>query len=405
MSSEFERSVRSVKRFLPWFEELYEPATRVFEEDARHERESNYWRFGLLILIGINPLAALYIEGPKVENLLGAAALLFALLYCLFFLALLPRWYRPWVRYVTVTLDVTLVSGVLLGFIVAGRGLVTANSQVTFPIYFLVLAMIAQRYDVRLAVYGALLLLVEYASLVAMGWLVYGLPQQPPDPEYGAFSWPNQVGRALLLSLASVVMLSTVVSARRLREIGLRDHLTGVFNRRYFLEVLSLEFDHSREIGRPLAVAMVDVDGFKRYNDTHGHPKGDRVLVLIADFLARNLRRSDLLARYGGDEFVVLLLETPTEGAGALISRIQERAGIWLKDVLGAGDSYVNLSFGLSSLVPGDAGPMDIIRRADEHLYKAKKAGGGVVCDEGGQIIVRRSRGSTQQIETRRKSE
>lgn len=392
----------SLKRFLPWFEEVGE-GLRVLHEDREHEIASNYWRLCLLAALSVAPAVALWLEGPRPENKFGLAVTGAAFLYAASLLVVLPRFYRPWLRYLTVGTDVTLVTVLLLGFAVAGRGLVAANSQTVFLLYFLVLAMVARRHDVRLAAFGAGAVLVQYAALVAAGWLSFGLPDLPPDPDYGSFSWPNQVGRALALVLASALMLGNVVSARRLKEIGVRDSLTGVFNRRYFQEVLALEFDHSREVGKPLTVAMVDVDGFKRYNDDFGHVRGDRVLIAISDFLLRNLRRSDLLARYGGDEFVILLLETPPEGAGVLLSRIQERTATWLREVLGPQASYVNLSFGLSTLAPEDREPVQLVNRADQHLYRAKKAGGGVVCDEAGQILVRRERGTTQRIELTRK--
>ena len=378
-------------RLYPWYETLREaPLSETFEQDARHERQVSLWRIALALVIGTVPALGLLNGAGGRENLIGLAGVGLAVLYSLAILLLLRTGRRAsTLKYFTVTLDVSLVSAMMLSFLLSGRGIIATNSQVTYVVYFVVLALVARRYDVRLAVYGSLLLVVEYASILVLGKLAFGVPDLPSDPVYGAFDWPNQVGRALLLILAACLMVNTVVSGRRLRNQSVRDPLLGVFNRRYFEEVLAIEFERCRKSRQALTVVMMDVDSFKEYNDRHGHLKGDKVLTAVSDFLLRNLRRNDVLARYGGDEFVCLLLETPPEGASVMLARLQERMNRWLSSIEEDSGVPLSLSFGIASLKDEDRAPLELLARADRHLYLAKSAGGGVVCDEEGRIVPR----------------
>ena len=130
----------------------------------------------------------------------------------------------------------------------------------------------------------------------------------------------------------------------------------------------------ARTTGEPLAVLTFDLDWFKRINDGHGHAGGDQVLVRVARACESVLRQNDLLGRIGGEEFVVLLPNTPQEGAATVAERLRECvARIDLSDI--AADLNVTISLGLAMLRPQDDGLHDVIDRADAALYRAKKAG------------------------------
>src|SRR5207245_911670 len=101
----------------------------------------------------------------------------------------------------------------------------------------------------------------------------------------------------------------------QLRDLATKDALTGALNRRRLFEVAISELERARRYRRPLSVAMVDADHFKRLNDTHGHDVGDRALKVLCDVCRRTQRESDLLGRYGGEEFLVVLPETTLEAA------------------------------------------------------------------------------------------
>lgn len=153
------------------------------------------------------------------------------------------------------------------------------------------------------------------------------------------------------------------------------DSLTHVYNRRYFQHRLMDEFERGRRYDREFCCMIVDVDNFKEINDTHGHPVGDNVLRAVAAILRRNTRAADVLSRYGGDEFGLLLPETNFPGAFVTAERVRS---IVEKTNFSKSDSpvKVTLSFGISSLIEGGALGMDeLVTQADVALYQAKRSG------------------------------
>jgi two-component system, cell cycle response regulator len=157
-----------------------------------------------------------------------------------------------------------------------------------------------------------------------------------------------------------------------LSDMAFRDQLTGLFNRRYFDQKLQEEVDRSARYGRPLSLVMGDIDQFKGYNDDFGHQKGDEVLRTVADLLKASCRSSDVAARYGGEEMVLILPETDAEGA----LRVAEKARKIIEARAGdAADRTVTISMGITSFGPGADGPAELIAAADRALYKAKNEG------------------------------
>jgi diguanylate cyclase (GGDEF)-like protein len=151
-----------------------------------------------------------------------------------------------------------------------------------------------------------------------------------------------------------------------------RDALTGLYNRRYLIEVLPSEVKRSELAGRPLVVVMVDVDNFKEVNDSHGHAAGDAVLVAVGELLADQIRPGDVACRYGGEEFVLVL-------PGVDVDTALVRAENWRRHVAGArlGDGAgpgVTMSLGVAEMRPGEEAE-ELIRRADAAMYSAKAAG------------------------------
>lgn len=152
------------------------------------------------------------------------------------------------------------------------------------------------------------------------------------------------------------------------------DELTGLFNRRHFFAIATPLFESARRYGRPLSVAMLDLDHFKRVNDRYGHQVGDRCLVHLAAIARGHLRAADQLARYGGEEFVLLLPDTDARQALSLTERI--RTEVAASTVDGEqGAIRLTLSAGIAAIDAADESLQQLIRRADLALYAAKAAG------------------------------
>ena len=153
------------------------------------------------------------------------------------------------------------------------------------------------------------------------------------------------------------------------------DPLTGLFNVRYFREALDAELERTRRTGLPTSLMMVDLDHFKRVNDTHGHENGNRVLLHVAELLRNQTRKLDICCRYGGEEFIIILPSTEL----MLANQVAERCRSLLEELpveLDEGQLQITASIGVA--VCSDAGQLvasQLIEHADQCLYKAKHQG------------------------------
>jgi diguanylate cyclase (GGDEF)-like protein len=181
-----------------------------------------------------------------------------------------------------------------------------------------------------------------------------------------------------LLVLSGVTALRAhgraVAATAELQRMATTDALTGLWNRRHLLERLEAEAARSRRSGRPLCLAVLDVDHFKRVNDQHGHPAGDEVLRVLAAAIKDAVRTSDVVGRMGGEEFAVLMPETDRAQARIVCERLRKTVGC-SPVRLPSGESLdVTLSTGVA-LMAGEEGSDRLISRADAALYAAKADG------------------------------
>ena len=161
---------------------------------------------------------------------------------------------------------------------------------------------------------------------------------------------------------------------QELRLMASTDPLTGLLNRRRFLEQAETEFLRSQRYQHELATVMLDIDHFKTINATHGHFAGDQVLIAMSRAAENLLRGTDILGRWGGEEFVILMPETPLTGAAILAERLREVLARLAVDTT-AGTLHFTVSAGLAARGGADAGITDILQRADSALYAAKHHG------------------------------
>ncbi len=154
------------------------------------------------------------------------------------------------------------------------------------------------------------------------------------------------------------------------------DFLTQVPNRRAFDKRLREEIERFRRGGPPFCLALLDIDHFKRINDTHGHPIGDEVLRKTARLLDKNRRITDFVARFGGEEFALLLPGSNDHTAAALVDRIRELTGELRFSAASSAEPFgISFSAGIAEMLPADQGTATLIQRADERLYRAKHSG------------------------------
>jgi diguanylate cyclase (GGDEF)-like protein len=159
---------------------------------------------------------------------------------------------------------------------------------------------------------------------------------------------------------------------QKLQQQSITDGLTGIKTRRFFWEALSAEWKRASRSGRPFSVVLIDLDKFKEVNDTMGHFEGDLVLARVGRLLEQKSRQSNVVARYGGDEFIVLMPETGSEQAQVLAERLRQ----WLASDPMLAEHHITGSFGVASFPMHGFSIEDIIRVADAGMYVSKRSGG-----------------------------
>ena len=197
----------------------------------------------------------------------------------------------------------------------------------------------------------------------------------------------GSLGLGLVIASACVLLCGPVVaygvlrlifqleaSRQRIAELAVTDELTGCYNRRHFMERAELEWLRSRRHGMPLALILLDADDFKQVNDTFGHQCGDHLLREMALQCRASLRGTDVLARFGGEELIVLLPQTDLAGALAMAERIRHQVQDLVVQWHGQAVT-ATVSLGVAALHAGHASVDILIRDADLALYEAKRAG------------------------------
>ncbi len=186
------------------------------------------------------------------------------------------------------------------------------------------------------------------------------------------------IGGAILLIIIGLATAITLIHGQReaMRRLATTDALTGLHNRRHLIDTGTAEFARAARYGHPLALMLLDIDHFKTINDTWGHPTGDRVLVELSQTLRRMLRSQDIVGRFGGEEFLVVLPATELEGAWTLAERIRAQIDDVISLNAASGQTIrFNVSIGLAVHTGTDNTFEQLLARADRALYAAKGAG------------------------------
>jgi diguanylate cyclase (GGDEF)-like protein len=227
--------------------------------------------------------------------------------------------------------------------------------------YFFPIALVAWSDGVI----GGVAMAVASASI----WLAVDAFSAPPSSQMAILLW-NATVRLFFFMLA--VFAIRLAKAREYhRTIARIDYLTGAFNSRFFAEHAQREIDRSDRYGHPFAIAYVDLDNFKSLNDTRGHRAGNECLQLIVVTANRHLRRADILARIGGDEFAILLPETGGEAAKIVLAKVRQS----LLETMRQSDWPVTFSIGVMTFLKPPASVEDMLQLVDSVMYSVKKSG------------------------------
>ena len=171
----------------------------------------------------------------------------------------------------------------------------------------------------------------------------------------------------------AALLIKAREEAESLQKLSVEDSLTGLWNRRYFDRRLGGECERAWRYGNPLSVAFADLDGFKAINDRFSHATGDGVLKAFAGLLSTLLRKSDVFARYGGDEFAILFPATPRDAARVACEKIRQQVQVYPWSEIAPGLT-VTISIGLTDDL-STASPAQFLATADRLLYEAKREG------------------------------
>ena len=336
-------------------------------------------RLGLAVVILAIPTmnSLVYPMDPK-ESLVGFGLATGTFLFAASAYFLVSRELNPpWLSFVSSSLDVSLVSAALAAFLLLGEPHTAVNSKVVFEGYFLAIGSSSLRYDRRVCVTAGFLALSEYLAIVIYAARHWDLnsPAFAPFP-YGMFSWSSETSRLILMLVACILSVAIVGRAQRLLRLASVDSLTALFNRGYVDDRLAIELSRARRHHQPLAIAMIDVDRFKLFNDTHGHAAGDFALRTIAEVLRQSLRQSDTVGRYGGEEFVVIMPETDLATAHRKLDSLRQTIADTPIRLPGF-DRMVRVTFsaGVAGFAQDGGDEAELLATADERLFQAKRTG------------------------------
>jgi len=235
-----------------------------------------------------------------------------------------------------------------------------------------------------LVVYGVRIRYVQQIGCaLAILLTLLGYTLDPPTDV-----WDGVTNRAfsIIVLLGTAICLTKLSQyERRLLIQSMTDPLTGLLNRRSFLDLSGKEVTRAHRHGSPFSVLMLDIDHFKKINDSHGHPVGDLAIKALAAVCGKALRPHDILARYGGEEFVLTLPQTPADGARIVAERIREAVEL-LMVPSDSGPVRFTVSIGVALYDNGE--PFDhVVERADQALYVSKQSGRNRVTVAGAEPV------------------
>ena len=283
---------------------------------------------------------------------------------------------RPWLGFATAAADVSFVTIYHAFVFASGDAAMALGSRVMFALYLLAIAATSLRQDRRIATCAGVLAAAQWVALVAWAGAA-GLMETASASGrfYGDASIPGQAEELVMIGVATLLVRMIVARAGALRLSSVRDSLTGLLTRGHFEERLATELIRSARYRRPLALALIDLDYFKQINDTYGHPTGDIVLREVGRRLGAAVRRTDLSARIGGDEFALVLVDTNLDGATLKIEEIRSAVATRVIPTRDGSGVDITLSAGVAVFPLDGEDAEALVSAADARLLVAKQRG------------------------------
>jgi diguanylate cyclase (GGDEF)-like protein len=348
-------------------------------------------RVGLMVALCTVPVAGLLLNPKRKEYLIALLATAVGLVVAVVVLRVLLAGKRPSrLALFTSLFDVTLISATQMAYLLQGMPSVAANSRTTFLAYFIALGATCMRWDLRLCLVTGGMALVQYATIAIAAGMKWPSVPTPDVVAFGGFDAAQQFGRLIFLGSFVVICAAIIRQSIRLRITSTHDALTGLNNRAFFEERMQEELQRARRSGRALALALVDVDRFKSVNDEYGHEAGDVALRQVANVLRQSVRQSDLVARWGGEEFAIAFPETTPDDAFRKVDLLRAAVAAHSLAFPNGASVRLTVSAGVSA-APFDGDALrDLFLAADECLLEAKETGRDrVVMRRDPQLVMR----------------
>ncbi|MFN7915889.1 MAG: GGDEF domain-containing protein [Vicinamibacterales bacterium] len=376
--------MRAFRRFSDWWFEVWrgDPFASDLPMQGEHSvARARFLVIGCLTLINVMITAFTPgntdFDGSLPLNLAawaGAAVVLIAT----------RRGNKPgWLAVCTVVGDVSAVSLLMAADLLKGLPSVVLNSRVTFCTYFLAMVGTCVRFSPGLAVLSGVVAGVQYAGLAYWGISIW--PDTPTLDviQHGQVTAGVQIERIATLMVFGGLCASIANWAKTLRSTATHDPLTGLLNRRTFDEQLHGELLRAERNGDPFAVAMIDVDHFKRVNDHYGHYAGDEALKSVAMVMRETLRQTDLVGRWGGEEFALAFPSERTASSSVMLERLRSALESRITELPNGTKIRLTISAGVAFAPEDGRDATTLLAVADTRLMEAKRRGRNrVVGDE-----------------------
>ncbi|MFN8580338.1 MAG: GGDEF domain-containing protein [Gemmatimonadaceae bacterium] len=275
----------------------------------------------------------------------------------------------------TTVTDITAVTLLHVTDVLQHHPSVAVNGRVTFMAYFFALIGTCVRWDPRLPLIGGLVAAVQYLGVVTWSAAIWPAAATPDVAMYGSLDWGVQLERAVTLVLFALSCRAIAQWSVQVRASATHDALTNLINRRTFEERLHGEVLRASRLREPVSVAMVDIDHFKQINDEHGHEAGDAALREVARLISTAVRRTDLVARWGGEEFALAFPGAEAADAAFNVERLRQLIDQQEIVVPGGKTVHLTISAGIATSPSDGANATDLVRAADVRLFGAKRAG------------------------------